>query len=250
MKKLFYITIALLCLSCSSENALDCFQAAGDKVAESFSVEPFSRIQIEDDVILIIREGDTQSVLIETGENLLNDVVVKLEGETLVIKDNNSCNLVRAYGTTKAIVTTPVLTAIRNSSAYNVLGEGILNFPSLSLVSNSNPGPENIRKSGDFYLNINCEELTVSANGSSVFYITGTAQKVTLSFEDELPRFEGEDFLINDLTVFQRSANKMIVNPQESIKGKIMATGDIISVNEPLIVDVKEFFTGRLIFQD
>jgi hypothetical protein len=42
----------------------------------------------------------------------------------------------------------------------------------------------------------------------------------------------------------------MIVNPQQSIVGEIVATGDIISYNRPPLVDVKELFTGRLLFED
>ncbi|HET8803794.1 MAG TPA: DUF2807 domain-containing protein, partial [Aequorivita sp.] len=118
------------------------------------------------------------------------------------------------------------------------------------LISNSSAGPETIRKSGDFYLNINCGQFRTSANGQSVFYITGYSQKASLNFDDEMPRFEGQNFVVDELTVSQRSANKMIVNPQQSIIGKIVATGDIISHNRPPIVDVKELFTGRLIFKD
>ena len=40
------------------------------------------------------------------------------------------------------------------------------------------------------------------------------------------------------------------VNPLNSIRGEIRGTGDIIAVNRPEIVEVDEFFTGRLIFED
>ena len=42
----------------------------------------------------------------------------------------------------------------------------------------------------------------------------------------------------------------MIVNPQNKISGQIRGTGDVISINEPPIVEVLQFFTGQLIFQD
>jgi hypothetical protein len=45
------------------------------------------------------------------------------------------------------------------------------------------------------------------------------------------------------------SGSKMVVNPQQSIIGSIRSTGDVISLNQPPIVDVEEWFTGRLIFQ-
>ena len=250
MKKLFFVGLVFLMFSCDSENGWDCVQAAGDSISKEYIVSEFSKIRIEDEVTLYLKQGDMQQVKLETGENLLSDISVGVEGNTLVVKDNNDCNLVRDYGITKVFVTVPNITEIRNSSAYDVIGEGILNFPQLTLVSNSSAGPETIRKSGDFYLNLICEDFRVSANGQSVFYITGTAGKANLSFADEMPRFEGENFIIDELTVFQRSANKMIVNPQQSIVGKIVATGDIISHNRPPLVDVKELFTGRLLFED
>ncbi|MCB0454434.1 MAG: DUF2807 domain-containing protein [Aequorivita sp.] len=250
MKKFLFVGLIFLLLSCDSENGWDCVKAAGDSIFKEYIVSEFSKIRIEDDVTLYLKQGETQQVKLETGENLLSDISVSVEGETLVVKNHNNCNLVRDYGITKVFVTAPNITEIRNSSAYDVIGEGILNYPELILVSNSSPGPETIRKSGDFYLNINSNEFRVIANGQSVFYITGETEMATLSFEDEMPRFEGKDLMMNELTVFQRSANKMIVNPQQSIIGKILATGDIISHNRPRLVDVKELFTGRLLFED
>jgi hypothetical protein len=40
------------------------------------------------------------------------------------------------------------------------------------------------------------------------------------------------------------------VNPQNKIAGEIRGTGDVIAVNEPPVVEVEQFFTGQLIFQD
>lgn len=250
MKILLSVCLVFVLFSCDSEDSWDCLQAAGDRISKEYTVSKFTKIRIEDDVTLFLKQGASTKIMLETGENLLGDISVGVEGNTLVVKDNNDCNLVRDYGITKVFVTVPNLTEIRNSSAFDVIGEGILNFPQLTLVSNTTAGPETIRKSGDFYLNLVCEDFRVSANGQSVFYITGTTDKANLSFADEMPRFEGENFAIDELTVFQRSANKMIVNPQQSIVGKIVATGDIISHNRPPLVDVKELFTGRLLFKD
>ncbi|MBX2829374.1 MAG: DUF2807 domain-containing protein [Flavobacteriaceae bacterium] len=250
MKKITFLLITILFSACNSEDALDCFQTKGDMIITEFSVPAFSKIRIEDDVSLVIRQGDTHEVLIETGENLLNDVTVNVEGETLVVKDNNRCNFVRDFGITKAIVTTPVLTEIRNSSEFNVVSEGVLHFPVLELISNTSGGVADSRKSGDFTLTIDCDHFLVDANGFSGFYIDGFANLANLTFQDEVPRFEGPNLIINDLRVFHRSGNKMIVNPQERIRGEIRGTGDIISLNRPPIIDVEEIYTGRLIFQD
>ena len=251
IKRTSYLLGILFCLiACNSESVGDCFQTEGAIIEKSYDLATFSEIRIVGEVSLVIKQGDVQEVLLETGENLLNDVYVSIEDETLIIKDENKCNLFRDYGLTKATVTVPNLVRIRNSSTYDVHSEGVLQFPELILVSNTSGGIEDVRKGGDFYINVECEELLISANGQSVFYINGHANKATISFTDENPRFEGRNLMVNVLEVSQVSANDMIVNPQEEIFGSIRGTGNVISVHRPEIVDVEEIFTGRLLFQD
>lgn len=249
MKKLIYILFICL-FSCNTDSASDCFQTEGNIIQEEFILDVFTKIRIEDDVTLILKQATEQKIIIETAENLLNDVAVFIENETLVIQDNNGCNFIRDYGVTKAIISVPNLTEIRNSSSEKVIGEGVLQFPELKLVSNSTGNVEDTNKSGDFILHLECDNLIVNANGQSVFYINGTTNKARINFGDEWPRFEGEYFIINDLTIFQRSATTMKVNPLEKITGEIRGTGNVISVHRPLIVEVEEYFTGSLLFQD
>ncbi len=252
MKKriIYIIGVTWFLISCNGENANDCFQAAGNTIQQSFSVPFFSEIRIEDDVSLIIRQGPVQEVVIETGDNLLNDIQVRVDGAILVVKDNNRCNFVRDYGITKLFVTTPDLKKIRNSSEFDVRGDGELEFPSLRLVSNTTEGIEDSRKSGDFILKLKCEELWVEANGFSGFYLEGFSEKATIAFEDEVPRLEARNLKVNELRIFQRSANKMIVHPIQSIVGIIKGTGDVICVNHPPVVEVEQIYTGQLLFED
>ena len=250
IKKSFYILVFMFTVSCSYENGSDCFQSSGSIVETVFSVSEFTEIQIEGGVSLVVKQGPVQKVLLETGENLLNDVYVGVEGETLIIRDGNGCNLVRDYGITRAFVTTPNINKLRNSSSYDITSDGVLSFPELLLSSNTTGAIKDVRKGGDFYLSLICETLRISANGQSVFYLSGTASTAKINFTDEIPRFEGANLIIDDLQVVQRSANKMIVNPQDKISGVIYGTGDIISLNEPPIVLVEQLFTGQLIFQD
>ncbi len=244
------MVVLLMAVGCDTDSAPDCFQATGSLVSETFVVPVFSKITIEEHVTLVVAQGEPQEVSIETGENLLPDISVHVENGTLYIVDGNNCNLMRDYGTTVARVTTPVLTEIRNSSSYDVRSAGTLRFPELSLVSNSTVGPSEVRKGGDFYLDVACQQLSVEANGQSAFYISGSTETARLSFSDEFPRFEGQQLQIGELNLFQRSANKMIVRPLRKISGEIRGTGDVISLFRPPIVEVESFFTGRLIFQD
>ncbi len=250
MKQLCLVIFLSLLFACDSEDAPDCFKSAGPVVRKEFTVDTFDKIRIEDDVELEIRQGTLQKVVLETGENLLTDIEVKLEGSTLVISNTNSCNLFRDYPLVKAVVESPNISEIRNSSIGDIRSDGVLDFPTLVLISNTTGNLEDSRKSGDFYLEVECERFQISANGFSRFFISGYAEAATIAFEDEVPLFEGAQLIVDDLVIFQRSANIMRVNPRLSIKGDIRGTGDVISVFRPPVVDVEESYTGRLIFQD
>lgn len=249
MKKLGYYILVLLCLACNSEEVPDCFQLAGNTLQIPFEVATFNKIRIEHNVSLLIRQGESQEVILETGENLLPDILLYVEDGVLVVRDNNQCNYVRDFGITKAIVTTPNLIEIRNGSSYDVVGEGVLNFPDLKLISNTTGGFEDIRKSGDFTMTVNSVNLSIEANGFSGFFIDGQAENASVTFEDEVPRFEGANLIVDHLRIFHRSANKMVVNPQLSIRGKILGVGNVISLTRPEIIEVEELYSGRLLFQ-
>lgn len=237
-------------VSCDIDNVSDCFQSTGAIVSTEFQVEPFTKIRFENDISLVLKQDSIQQVVIETGEDLLSNIQVKVENGVLIIQDNNSCNLTREYAVTKAYVSVPNLTEIRNSSSKDVTSNGVLNFPNLKLVSNTTGNIEGVKKSGDFILQVFCDDFRVSANGQSIFYITGQSKTANLSFTDEWPRFEGENFKIDTLSFFQRSATYIKVSPQKKVSGEIRGTGDVILVNRPGIIEIEAFYTGKLIIQD
>ena len=121
IKKSYYILVFIICISCSSENLNGCFQASGSIIETTFPVSGFTKIQIEGEVSLILKQGAVQEVVVETGENLLSNMYVNVECETLIIRDGNTCNLVRDYGITKVFVTTPNINQLRNSSLPRML---------------------------------------------------------------------------------------------------------------------------------
>ena len=138
MKKILYISFLVLLISCNNENASDCLQTSGKIVRQEMEVASFDKIVVHKKITLYITDGPTQKVIIESGENLLNDITAEvIEGE-LILKDFNTCNLFRDYGITKVFVTSPNLKTIRNASELNVYSIGTLTYPSLYLMSVGN----------------------------------------------------------------------------------------------------------------
>lgn len=242
--------IVFLFIGCDSENAFNCIKKEGTIIQTEISVSSFDKIIVFRGVQLFIEEGSEQKVMLETGENLLEDIEFKVENNTLLIIDNTGCNFIRDYGTTKVIVITPNLIEIRNSSGFAVKSNGIISFPNLTLLTDEDYLGEEFHTDGDFILNLDIDELKIISNGISNYYLSGSANKAIIGFYAGDSRLEAENFLINELTIYHRGSNKMIVNPLNELKGEIRGVGDVISKNRPPIVEVEEFYTGRLIFDD
>jgi hypothetical protein len=247
MKKLVYILILLLFFACNSETAGDCFQSSGTIIKQEITVSGFDKILVNRDIELIVKEGATQKVVIETGKNLLNDVDAEVVDGQLILTDNNSCNYVRNYGVTKIYITAPNISEIRSSTQYEISSDGVLTYPSLTILAEDYSAPDTFT-SGNFRLEIDNDAFNLVFNNLSNCFISGKTNNLNITFAAGTSRFEGENLIAQHVVLWNRSSNDMIVNPQQSITGKISGTGNVIAVSYPPVVDVQEVYKGRLIF--
>lgn len=247
MKKLLNLLFILTLFSgCDSEYSGDCFQTAGEIIQEEIILSDFDKILINERVELIIKEGSERKVIVESGKNLINDVKVEVANNQLIVTNNNSCNFVRDYGLTKIYVTSPNIVEIRNSSELSVRSEGVLTYPSLKLLSEDYQS--DFLNVGDFYISIDNSHLGITANGISNFYIDGKTTNLNVTFAGSDSRFEGRGLIANNIRVYHKSTNDMLVHPLDKIEGDIYSLGNVISFNYPTEVNVTEHYKGRLIF--
>jgi len=248
MKKILVIFIGVLLLACDNENANDCFQKTGAIITQEIEVTNFTKIKVNRDVELILKEGPIQKVIIETGENLLNDVSVVVINEQLVLTENNTCNFVRDYNVTKVYVTAPNITEIISSTQFTVSSDGVLNYTNIDVLSEDYHDPSVIAV-GTINLELNSQGIRVVGNNLTSFSLSGITENLNVNFAAGDGVFNGASLIANEVNVFHRGTNNIIVNPQSVLKGRLVSTGNLISVNQPPVVDVEVLYTGGLIFQ-
>lgn len=239
--------MSVVLFSCNSEHASDCFQTTGEIIQQDIIVDAFDKILVNRNIELIIEEGSEQKVIIETGSNLINDVIATVSEGKLILADNNSCNYVREYGVTKVFVTSPNITEIRSSTQYDVRSEGILTYSNLTVLSEDYNAPDSFTN-GNFKLEIDTDTFNLVFNNLSNCFISGKTNHLDITLASGTSRFEGAHLIAQNVVFWNRSSNDIIVNPQQSIKGTISGTGDVIAVTHPPKVDVLEPYKGRLIF--
>ena len=243
--KFLYVWTFLFLIGCNSEDGSDCFKKQGTSITQEIFVEPFTKINIGKGIELIIEESDEESVKIIAGRNLINDVKVEVINGELFAKDENGCEIMRNTFTAKLFVSVPNLERIYSSSQFSVRSDGVLTFPHLELVSGiiTEDSPASV-----FDLEINNESLTINDNVSSVFKIKGHTQNLTVNFWGSNGRFEGANLHAEEITVFHRSTNDMIVFPLQKISGTLYSTGNMILKNLPPEIDLTQVYTGQVIY--
>lgn len=231
----------------------DCFKGNGTQITQTFPLENFSKIKVYDGVGLVVKEGPSYEVKVKTSDNIIDNIDVKLEGNMLVVKDNSSCNIARDYGQTTVYVTVPdgtVLPLIQELELHckteqKIQSDGVLHSPIIRLFSiDVSDGAG----TGDFYITVDNGQLVVENNNVSNFYITGHSNEMLLNFYFGNGRFYGEQLHAEIIKIYQRGSNDMFVYPVQKIEGTIFATGNVILKNVPLIVNVEEVYTGRVIY--
>jgi len=240
----FCLAIVLLFVSCDSEILPDCYREPGASIVRIDVVAAFNQINIGEGVNLIVKQGTTAEVKVETGKNLIDDVTTEAIDGVLYIKNNLKCSI----GTTvpaRVTVTAPDIIKIYSASQYDVVSDGVLNFPSLNLQQ----GLFGKTASNIFDLNVNCQNLVVENNNTTIFRIKGVTNSLNVYFYSGDSRFEGANLAVQDALIFQRSSNDMILKPINKIEGNIYSNGNVILLNQPPIVNVVQYYTGHIIYQ-
>jgi hypothetical protein len=125
----------------------------------------------------------------------------------------------------------------------------VLTFPDLSILSlDKDADGENGAGTGDFYIEVVNNSLTISNNNVSRFYLSGTTNLASLNFYYGDGRIEAQNLIAQQINVFHRGSNDMYVTPVQSIEGVLNSTGDLILTTTPPIVNVQELYQGKVVY--
>lgn len=248
MNKILVVFIGVLLLACDSENANDCFQKTGVIITQEIEVASFTKIKVNRDIELVLKEGPIQKVIVETGENLLNDVSVVVTDEQLILTEGNICNFVRDYNVTKVYVTAPNITEIISSTQFSINSDGVLNYENIDVLS-EDYHDSSVIAVGTINLELHSQNIKVVGNNLTTFNFSGVSENLRVNFAAGDGVFNGVNLIANEVNVFHRGTNNIIVNPQDELNGELVSTGNLIAVNNPPVVVVDVLYTGILIFQ-
>lgn len=248
MKKIIYIYILLIFANCNTENGSDCFKTSGRNTTVVYSLNDFSKVTFREGIMLEIKQGEENEIEITFGKNLIDNIETYIENDRLYIENQTNCNHIRNIEAAKVVLTAKNISEIRNASQFKLFSTDTLRYEALQIISEDFIEKE--VNSGDVELLIHNLSFSVVSNGSSNFSITGKTTNLNINFAAGQGKFKGKNLIAQNTYVFHRGANIIEIYPVKELKGEIRSIGNIISYNKPPIVDVKEFYSGKLIFSD
>lgn len=243
IKQYLFLSTLFLFLGCDDENSFDCFKTVGDIQTYTVELPDFNEVEIIGDIELYIENSITQEVSITTGQNLYPKIKFTVENGRLTISDDNKCIWARKYNNTSVTIKTNNLTEIKNSGSRDVHSIGTYNIDTELFLFTKNAG-------GDYYLDVSGNQLRVSNNKTSNYFITGSIQKLMVGFFSGHGRFEGAKLNANTVDVFQRGSNDIMVKPKEYLHVKVESFGNVLVYNKPLTEEIELNGQGKVIYID
>ncbi len=97
VKIILMFAALLVMISCKKENRSDCFKSTGNIIKEERVAGNIKKIELYENINLIITQDTVNKITVEAGEHLLPLIITEMDNDTLVIKNNNKCNWVRSF---------------------------------------------------------------------------------------------------------------------------------------------------------
>ena len=258
----------------SAINAQDKLIGNKDVTIENRDLSEFTKIEVIDDVTILLVYNDKQSVLVETDSNVQSAVITEINNGSLVIKTN--AKIVRSKD---LIVHVNVNSSLVEINAYNkarVISNNSLRIDSISINAFDNSNFKlklssknvhiNSKKSSNLDLEILSDNASINSEESSSLkgiidtknIVIKTLDKASISLSGNVASFEietlhnstfkGNDF--KSVTALVNTSNNSVahINASETADLFIRNSGEVYLFSNPKIT-LTEFFDKASLFK-
>jgi hypothetical protein len=260
MKKLVQI-LAVILVTVSMYSCYDfplMISGTGPIVTQEFDLTSFDEISAETVIDVEIVQGDTQKVIAEGNENMMNFLELKVINNKLYV-DLTHGNFTNFK--LKVYVTVPTIKKIETECTGDIYIEGFTGLQSLKLKSSStgkitsegtfeiNGNLEIVSSStGNISLIANCEEVKARSSGTGNITIEGSCifQEVSLSGTGN---YNAYDLISEECEVETSGTGDAKVNVSEQLDVTINGVGSVYYKGNPRI-NVQDSSIGDLIHKN
>ena len=215
-----FVAVCLLLVACTGEQLDDCYTNTGPQVTIEREADAFHRIELYNNVNLVVLQGDFFQIKVEGGKNLLSAIKTEVIDSALVIRNTMKCNWMRSYNREITVYATlPALREIRYEGSGDVRNEGQIKLDSLEV---------NIwGGAGSFNLNLDVESLKLALHyGTADVTVKGRALMTTI-YANSYGPFYCSDLISNIVYIRNSGTNECYVYARHILEVEITSVGNI-----------------------
>lgn len=240
MKRSLYIAIAILILSgCNKEEGWDCLKSYGDEITERRNLGKFDKVFVSDKINLDYRFSDSCYVEVSFGENIVHHIQTQVEGSSIYISNEATCNWVRSLKKIPLVtIYAPTLHYLYNTSSATLTMRD-------TLVSNDFLY-EQRGSNGSAFLLVNTDSTTVLAHtGYTDIKVSGRTEFASL-YNASVGKFDASLLNSNITLVNNSSLQDLPCVAEIYLFGEINLSGNILYSGHPELIDTNIYGSGRV----
>lgn len=234
MKSWFVLfVIAILVAPLAQANPFWGIKGNGHVVKQERSVKSFNAISVGGAFEVFLTQGDSESLVVEADENLLEVIETKISHETLYIrtKENikNSTQL-NLYITIRTLEMLDLSGAVELSSENRISGERL-----------------EVESSGasEIELDLKLERLSMDISGASEIDLYGKAEKVDLDLSGA-SELDAYDFFVVDMNLDVSGAGEARVNVSGALDAEVSGAASIRYKGSPSLINTDVSGAGSI----
>ena len=239
MKKIFLFIVCLSLLSASnaSESSIQAnVKGSGNVVNKLRKVENFNKLDIDGTFNIYLSQGDTESLRIETDDNLHQYILTKVVNGKLIIKVAKNVNF-RNVTKNNIYIKVKDIELINAGGMCDISGTTKINSDKLFINAS---GMTNIK------LNIFCDQLNIKSSGMSDCIFKGKADVIIID-SSGTNDIIAKDFIAEKAFIQKSGMSDISVYANKEISISSSGIGDITYYGNPVIKKLEKSGIGDII---
>jgi hypothetical protein len=241
MRKILLLSLLMFTFSnCSKEHLFDCLKSTGDEITEIRSASPFTRLNLNNDVDVILYSDTTPFITVRAGEHLIGGIITEIENGTLYIRNDNRCNWTRSFEN-RYIVTV----GMRNPEKIDSYGSG--NIECRDSIRSEEFTFDSWNASGSFYFLLSNHKSHFNNNIGRADYHASGKSDVTFAFMNDVATLDFSSLHTNLFYLRSSTTGVCRINVSQELEATLTYTGDVYYTGNPYKVTQEVSGSGRLI---
>ena len=236
-RSLLSALLIMLLVACKKPT---CFEDAGPLVTVERQTASFHRINLFDDVDVILTQDTIESIKVKAPKFIEPNISVQNENGVLTIKNNTTCSWLR-----NPSEKVEVYIGIKNLDYFEYSGSG--NVSSSNTIKANAINFYSATGAGNIDISLEAKQVTAWVEYESADFIFKGKADICYCYANSRGTLQFEDFDVRHLVINYAGNRNTTVSATERIEAVVYHTGNVFYKGNPSNITTVYYSSGRLL---